>query len=199
MRESDSRDRTMGLGRALEKYLAGQRVLEASHEAMVPAIWGEVVGQWYALHTRVIRVWEGIVEVQCDSAARAQQLQLDSEEIMRRLNARLGATYVRQIRPSTGAAFRRHRLGTGQETRAYVSPAPSQAELDAIALPEAEERWIEQQGAAIQDERAREGFGRALRTHLKLRHWKLEHGWQQCSRCGELYDPHEGCLECRGR
>jgi predicted nucleic acid-binding Zn ribbon protein len=180
----------------LHKYLAAQHVLEASYEALIPSVWPEVVGHWYGRHTRVVRVWEGIVEVQCDSAARAQQLQLDSEEIIRRLNARLASTYVRQIRPSTGPMAGRRRSAT--DGTSYVPLAPSQAELDALALAPAEELWVANVSAGIQHEPTRRAFQHALQTHLKLRRWKLDHGWQQCTRCGRLYETREGCLECRG-
>lgn len=181
----------------MERYLASQHFLDASRKALIPALWSEVVGQWYGRHTQVMRVWEGIVEVQCDSAARAQQLQLDSEEIIRRLNARLGEPYVRQIRPSTGVAVRSHARRGASGHEVYTSQAPSQAELDAIVLTATEEAWLAEQSACIRNEEARAAYQKALRTHMKLKHWKLDHGWQTCRRCGALYDPREGCLECR--
>ncbi|MCD6350599.1 MAG: DUF721 domain-containing protein [Armatimonadetes bacterium] len=186
------------LGRVLEEYLADKGALETSCEAMVPVVWPEVVGEWYARHTQVTRVWEGVIEVQCDSAARAQQLQLDSPEIIRRLNQRLGTPYVRDVRPSTGATLRRRwRRAAPVETKGYTSPAPTQAELDALVLKPEEEQWIAQQAAGIEQPEAREAFERTVRNHLKLRHWKLDHGWLECPQCGELYDPQTGCLNCR--
>lgn len=164
---------------------------------MIPAIWAEVVGPWYARHTRVVRVWEGIVDVRCDSAARAQQLQLDSAEIMRRLNARLGAPYVRQIRPSSGAVMHDRRQ-MPETLRRSLPPAPTEEELAAIDLTPQEDEWIRQQASRIANDDAREAFKRAVRSHLKLRRWKLSRGWQQCSTCGELYDPCHGC-PCKSR
>jgi len=194
---ADERDRTIRLGDALRAYLGEGKLAEAAREHLVAALWSQVVGDWYARHTHVSRVWEGIVEVECDSAARAQQLQLDSAEIARRLNARLGEPYVREIRPGTAARPGRPRAEVAHGSRGYVSPAPSAAELDAMRLSDVEERWVRDQAAAIPDDALREAYARTLRTQLKLRQWKLDHGWVVCPKCGELYDSHEGCLQCR--
>ncbi|MCX7598359.1 MAG: DUF721 domain-containing protein [Armatimonadetes bacterium] len=194
---ADERDRTVRLGEVLRAYLGEGKLLGAAREHLVAALWPQVVGDWYARHTHVARVWEGVVEVECDSAARAQQLQLDSAEIMRRLNARLGEPYVREIRPGTAARPGSRKPDVAHGSRGYVSRAPTQAELDAMALTDMEERWIQDQAAAIPDVAVREVYVRTLRTQLKLRHWKLDHGWVVCSKCGELYDSNEGCLQCR--
>jgi len=196
LNDAGRQDRTTPLGEALQQYLNSQRAFEVTCEHVIPAIWPEVVGQWYAVHTRVVRVWEGIVEVQCDSAARAQQLQLDSPEIIRRLNQRLGMDYVRQIRPGTA------QRPTGLRPAAVKShtrpPIPTEEELEAIELSEHEEKMIAEQAEKIADEAAREAYVRAARTHLKLRRWKLARGWRECPNCGELYDPCGGC-PCRSR
>jgi predicted nucleic acid-binding Zn ribbon protein len=190
------KDRPPGkLGDVLRHYLTDKRVLDVSYEHVVPALWGQVAGEWYARHTSVTRVWEGVVDVECDSAARAQQLQLDSTEIIRRLNARLGAQYVRQIRPSTAGGARQKPFTAAHGDRGFVVPAPSEAELEATALSAEEERWIDERGAEIADEYAREAFHRALRTTLKLRQWKIEHGWRVCAQCGELHHQREGCIQ----
>lgn len=194
---ADEGDRTVRLGEVLRAYLGEGKLLGAARDHLVAALWPQVVGDWYARHTHVSRVWEGIVEVECDSAARAQQLQLDSAEIARRLNARLGEPYVREIRPSTAARGSRRRLQVAHGKRGYISPAPTQAELEAISLSDVEERWIQDKAAAISDTAIREAFVRTLRTHLKLRQWKLDHGWVVCPQCGELYDSMQDCPQCR--
>lgn len=196
-RMADERDRTVRLGELLRGYLDEGGLLGFAREYLVAALWPQVVGDWYARHTHVSRVWEGIVEVECDSAARAQQLQLDSAEITRRLNARLGEPYVREIRPGTAARHGRPKPRVAHGSRGYVPPAPSEAELDAMTLSDVEERWIRDQAAAISDAAVREAYTRTLRTQLKLRRWKLEHGWLVCPKCGEIYDGNEGCLRCR--
>jgi predicted nucleic acid-binding Zn ribbon protein len=192
--EDSYADHTVCLGEALRRYLAQRRMWEVSCAHLVPVIWPQVVGEWYARHTEVVRVWEGIVEVRCDSAARAQQLQLDSEEIMRRLNERLGQPYVRQIRPSTAGFVRPSRASAPGGRREL--PTPSAAELESLPLTAAEEQWIAACAAPIASAEARQAYEKALRAYLRLRHWRLQHGWQPCPRCGELYHSTVGCCQC---
>ncbi len=178
---------------ALRQLLEKAQALEPSLRHLIPAVWAEVVGPWYAKHSYVTRVWEGIVEVCCDSAARAQQLQLDAPKIIRRLNERIGQEWVREIRPSSAEGLR----PPASRARPDELPAPSEEELDAIELTERERQWIAQQAAAVRDEAARASFVRSLETYLKFRRWKLDHGWIECPRCGEIYHPREGCWRCR--
>ncbi len=182
------------LGDILHRYISQRGAQNRAAEHMVPAIWAEVVGTWYARHTRVVRVWEGIVEVQCDSAAHAQQLQLDSAEIVRRLNARIGQQYVQQIRPSTAQRPGRSRAAMVWPSAAAELPAPSPDELESIELTAEDERRIEECANEILDDAARQAFVRAARTHLKLRKWKRAHGWLECPVCGELYPPGMKCI-----
>jgi predicted nucleic acid-binding Zn ribbon protein len=190
-------DRSQRLGEVLRGLLRDEQALEVTVEHMVPAVWASVVGPWYARHTAVARVWEGIVDVACDSSARAQQLQLDSTEVIRRLNLRLGQPYVRQIRPSTAgrAILRRQQVARGN--RGYISPAPTAAELEAVPLPPVDEAWLAEQAAKVPEGKTRDAFATSLRIHLKLRQWRLEHGWVACRTCGELHDGREGCTYCR--
>ncbi|MBC7287246.1 MAG: DUF721 domain-containing protein [Armatimonadetes bacterium] len=185
------------LSDVLRQYVASAGLARQAVEHMIPLIWPQVVGEWYARHTRVVRVWDGTVEVLCDSAARAQQLQLDSPEIIRRLNQRLGEQYVRQIRPGTSERLQPapSRLG---RPRVWTA-VPTERELAGIELSPEDEHWIAACAAQIEDPVARETFQRAARSHLKLRAWKLAHGWMECPKCKELYPPGTECIGCRAQ
>ena len=187
------------LGEILRRYMAAHGVETVAAEYVIPAIWPEVVGPWYARHTWVVRVWEGIVEVQCDSAARAQQLQLDSAEIIRRLNQRIGQQYVHQIRPSTAGRPQRRRDPHLSDANLPEIPVPAPAELEQMPLTEKDEQWVRESAAQIPDPVVRSAFEKAARTHLKMRAWKLAHGWAECPVCGELYPPGSACIYCRTR
>ena len=185
-------EQTTKLGEVLRRYLSDRDLEHQAAEHLIPAIWAEVVGPWYAQHTAVARVWEGIVEVACDSAARAQQLQLDSAEIIRRLNQRIGKPYVRQIRPSTVARLRQVRAG--MHAPASAPRLPTEAELEEMPLDPEAERLVAAAAEAIEDPTTREAFEKAARTHLKVRAWKLAHGWRVCKNCGELCPPGGHCV-----
>ena len=164
------KDRPPGkLGDVLKHYLTDARVLDVSYEHVVPALWGQVAGEWYARHTSVTRGWEGVVDVECDSAARAQQLQLDSTEIIRRLNAKLGAQYVRQIRPSSAGGSRTKpftaahgdRIGRGNVDRCATRVGTAERQMEVQSLETREHRGnidrdrIPCGGGAVTEQRVR--------------------------------------------
>lgn len=178
---------------ALDSLLRQRGLLKVSREALVPVLWPQVVGPWYARHTRVVRVDDGVVTVKCDSASRAQQLQLDARRIIEALNERLESKAVREIRASTGAISRREPPVQAAEARAPEGPA--QWELEAMALTSNEARWVESVAACIEEGPLRDQARRLLVNQCKVDRWKVEHGYRPCELCGVLVRP--GVKRCR--
>ena len=93
--------RRPGLDRRLEEYRA-------------VGLWPEVVGPMIAAQSRAVEVREGTLFVHVDSNVWMQELGILRDEIVTRLNARLGAPHVRTIilslernpRPATGSSTR---------------------------------------------------------------------------------------------
>jgi predicted nucleic acid-binding Zn ribbon protein len=180
---------------ALQKYLRSRGLVRAGRESMVALVWPEVVGEWYAQHTQVLRVERGIVEVRCDSAPRAQQLQLDSPAVIEALNKRLGGPVVREIRPSSGGIRRR---GQGEtETPDPGPPLPTRWELEAMELTDEERAWVRETVAPVEAEDLRRALESVLVKFTKLNRWKREHGWEPCVTCGALVAPgRRQCSSC---
>lgn len=184
--------RFSGVGEAIESYMRGHNLVLAGRRSMVGAIWDEVVGPWYAQHTEVIRAEGGVVTVWCDSAARAQQLQLDSPGIVKTLNKRLGARSVKEIRPSSGG-IRKLREALGVD----ATPAgPAPAEIARMELTEAEREIVDAASAALESPALRRAFQSVLSKELRVARWKREHGYVPCSGCGTLVPPGSGA--CKG-
>jgi len=192
---SDEKGRTpKSLGDALDRFLRSEGLLEVSREKLCPLIWAEVVGAWYARFTRITRVREGVVFVRCDSAPRANQLQLDAPGIIERLNERLGGDYISELRPSS--------TGTAKKTPEWAedsSPTPpTDEELEAIQLDPAEVERIRSRAAQLEDDELRAGLERILLRRARLRVWQSEHGFKQCPGCGEYFrGTREYCYACR--
>ncbi|HZM15444.1 MAG TPA: DUF721 domain-containing protein [Candidatus Krumholzibacteria bacterium] len=74
----------LGLEKRLQEY-------EAVH------VWEDVVGAAVAAHARATAIQEGVLFVEVDSSVWLQELGLLRESIVERLNARLGAVWVRRI------------------------------------------------------------------------------------------------------
>ncbi len=184
-----------GIGDAIDKYLRSHGLLRVSRESLVPLAWAEIVGDWYRRHTVVLRVEGGVVTVRCDSAARAQQLQLDSARIIAALNERLGQRTVREIRPSSGGISRRDApTATEADT---LGVEPTGGELDLIELePEARD-YIAAQTAGISDDALRELAARVVGRSHKVRRWRQVHGYRPCRGCGALLPPGQAlCKAC---
>jgi predicted nucleic acid-binding Zn ribbon protein len=183
-----------GLDEALNKYLRSHGLVRASRESLVALVWPEVVGDWYAQHTRVLRVERGVVDVRCDSAARAQQLQLDSPGIIEAINQRLGGKAVREIRPSSGGIRRR---SAAEAPADPGPPLPTRWELEALELTDEERAWVCETVEYVEEEGLRRALESVLVKTTKLNRWKREHGWLPCVTCGALVAPgRRQCASC---
>lgn len=183
------------LGDALDGFLRETGLLEVSREKLCAVIWGEVVGKWYARFTAVTRVHRGVVYVRCDSAPRANQLQLDAPKIIERLNDRLGGECVKEIRPSSAG------IGSGHKLRPELPDlpaAPTEAELEAIAIAAEELERIRAKVKPLADEQIRERIEAMLVKQARVRRWQAEHGYSCCEVCGAYFmGGGRFCLACR--
>lgn len=177
---------------ALDKFLRRHGLLRMSRESLVAVLWPEVVGPWYAAHTRVLYVDKGVVTVRCDSAARAQQLQLDSEPIIQALNERIGPRTVKELRPSSGGISRAE--AEWEDTAPL--PWPSRTELDAIELERSERSRAEGVLAEVTEPALRAVAMSVLLRQRKLQRWLRAHGYLPCRGCGGLIEP--GRSLCKG-
>ncbi len=181
-------------GSAINALLASRGLLESSRESLCIFVWREVAGDWYAQHTYVTSVRDGVVNVRCDSAPRAQQLQLDAPEIIARLNERLGQGFVREIRPSSGGIGPRR-----DEIVAEFEPPdwPTPEELAKVPVPPEVARDILERLSDL-EESIRHRLEEIMLTQARLRTWQREHGWQECPACGVMHQRTEQyCLACR--
>jgi predicted nucleic acid-binding Zn ribbon protein len=186
--------RFSGLSEAIDKYMRGHSLVVAGRQSMVGAVWPEVVGEWYARHTQVLRSEGGVVLVWCDSAARAQQLQLDSAQIVAKLNERLGPRAVKEIRPSSGG-IRRLEGAPGDLAEA---PGPAPGDIKRMELTDEERECVDALSAGLADAALRRAFARVLGKELLVARWKREHGYGPCpAGCGALVPPGSGaCMGC---
>jgi len=175
------------VGGMIDDYLRSHGLLRTGRECMVPILWGDVVGEWYQKHTRVLRVDKGVVTVRCDSSARAQQLQLDSADIIRAINERLRAKVVKQIRPTSGGIAS---IDSGAaEEDPDLPPMPTAAELDGMDLTADEEAWVKLRAEGLEDNELKQLLVRVLTKQCRATRWLVEHGYTPCERCTVLVPP----------
>ncbi len=188
------RTAAVSLTEALNALLESRGLLEASREEMVAFVWREVAGEWYARHTHVTSARDGVVHVRCDSAPRAQQLQLDAPEVIGRLNRRLGEEFVREIRPSSAGVGRRREAAVAEPGEPL---SPTEEELAEIQVPPDDIRDILERVGDF-ERPVRHRLEEIMLLQARARVWQREHGWRRCPGCGVYHlDSPEYCLACR--
>ncbi len=90
------------VGLALEGLTAG--LAPATLLADVQRAWPEAAGEAFGAVATAVAERDGVVTVACTSAVWAQELDLMSERVVERLNARLGRPAVRRLRVQARAA-----------------------------------------------------------------------------------------------
>ncbi len=184
------------LSTVVNAYLSSAGLLERSREGLCAFLWAKVAGKWYARHSYVTSVRDGVVNVRCDSAPRAQQLQLDSPAIIERLNEEMGEKYVTQIRASSAGIDRRStEVAPTEDEPTSRNPTPD--ELQEIKLPpEAIEQIAEcAQQAPVE---YRDRLERIMLAQARVQLWRRDQGFAQCPDCGTYHPGDEDyCLACR--
>jgi predicted nucleic acid-binding Zn ribbon protein len=85
------------IGAAIKEWLKANGFDQKVQEHSVPGYWEEVVGESFARHARVEKVENGRLFVSVESAAWRTEIMLRREEILGRLNERMGAAIVKEI------------------------------------------------------------------------------------------------------
>jgi predicted nucleic acid-binding Zn ribbon protein len=85
------------IGAAIKEWLRANGLDQKVQEHSVPGYWQEVVGEAVARHARVEKVENGRIFVSVESAAWRSEVMLRREEILQRLNERLGAEIVKEL------------------------------------------------------------------------------------------------------
>ncbi len=186
--------RTSGLDEMLTDYMADHGLLAKSREMLAAFVWAEVVGQWYAQHTQVTQIRDGVLMVHCDSAPRAQQLQLDSDYIKEKLNKRLDGSFIKEIRATSGRVGRGRPAPTIAETE--EEPLPSPAELAQLRVPQQDVDFIRALAEKTGDEGLQRQFTAAMTNFCRLQQWRRAQGYQPCPGCGRLVASDQRCPVC---
>jgi predicted nucleic acid-binding Zn ribbon protein len=86
------------LADALPTTIRALGIARRTREAQAMWLWPEVVGAELAAETRALKLSGGTLWVSASSAPLAHQLHLERRRLLDRLNARIGAPVVRDIR-----------------------------------------------------------------------------------------------------
>ncbi len=182
---------------AVDGFFVDQELAAALRPHLAKAHWAGVVGPQVAGVTQVEAVKSGVLYVRVKNSVWANELTLLKDDMLRRLNAKLGGRILTDIH------FKASGLAKSKKpTERKADPAPTADELAKTQLPKAAIAKVEAKLTEITDDalrgRIREVMLRAARTE----EWKRRAGWAVCERCGALSapgsrGPEPRCTVCR--
>ncbi len=189
-RESGGRRRIDGL---LPEVIALMPNAARLRESMAIPFWADAVGEQAARATRVEKVHDGILFVRTKSSVWSHELNLLHEEILKRINRRLGGDVIKKIVLRPDGEFVAKEIANRNE--------PSPEELEAQTLTPGEQRQLDVQLERLQSikvDSIRRAIGAQIRATVQLQHWRLVHGWKQCRECGTAFEAGDDlCPLCR--
>ncbi len=171
---------------AVSGFLQSQELAQMLRPHLAKVHWEGVVGPQVAGVTQVEAVRDGVLIVRVKNSVWANELTLLKEDMLRRLNSKLGGRVLTDIR------FKASGLSRDKAKPPPAPPlTPSAADLARIALPQEATARIEAALSAI-TEQALRGRIRAVMLHAaRAAEWKRRSGWSPCARCGALAAPAE--------
>jgi len=169
---------------AVNSFLQSQELASMLRPHLAKVHWEGVVGPQVAGVTQVESVRDGVLFVRVKNSVWANELTLLKEDMLRRLNSKLGGRILTDIH------FKASGLAREKKKPATISaPTPTEAELARIVLSEEVRARVETALIGITEEALR-GRIRAVMLHAaRTDEWKRRQGWSPCSRCGALAAP----------
>jgi len=169
---------------AVEGFFKSQELASALRPHLAKVHWESVVGPQVAGVTQVEAVRDGVLFVRVKNSVWANELTLLKDDMVRRLNAKLGGRVLTDIH------FKASGLAKSKKKPEAVRPAaPTDAELGRIALSKAAAARIELTLREITDEALRGRIRGIMLRAARTEEWKRRQGWQVCGRCGALSEP----------
>ena len=84
--------------KAIEEVIDNAGIRSALNQETAIALWGEVVGKKVSVVTKADRVESGTMIVRVESSVWRQELHMQKEEIINKLNKKIGTRAIREIR-----------------------------------------------------------------------------------------------------
>ena len=192
-----SAHRSSPIGSLLDVHFARSGFASKIKAHAAPLVWAETVGPQVSAATEAERVHDGVLYVAVRSAMWASELTFYKNDILCRLNERLGAGRIPAI---TDIRFQnRGKQRVNKTAKETPPPAhPTITELSEVDVSPREVAAIEASLTTLPEE-LRPQMLRLRLTDVRLRTWRLDNGWQPCATCGDLAPPRfpaDGTVDC---
>jgi len=154
------------------------------------ALWPDVVGAQASRHSRAVAVRGEVLMVATRTPVWAHNLTFLKQQLLDRLQERLGARVIEDIRFSSRGWQEpeqpRRTGGTGARSR----------RLGAQGKEPQQEKMVEEIAARVEDEELRESVVRGLTGVLGARSGRMREGWTRCQACGRIHRSRQKCCAC---
>ncbi len=181
---------------AVDSFFRDQELTAALRPHLAKAHWAGVVGPQVAGVTQVESVRDGVLYVRVKNSVWANELTLLKDDMLRRLNAKLGGRVLTDIH------FKASGLAKLKKKPASVRPdGPTDADLAKTPISKSAAAKIDAALAEIKDEALRGRIRQIMLRAARTEEWKRREGWLVCKRCQALAEPSSDaahfCTVCR--
>lgn len=156
-------------------------------EKQVLKLWSEITGNRISLHTEAKYINQGVLFVTVDNSAWANELLFMKDNLIKRLNNKLGKKIVKDIRFKTGT------INKKQKKRASKSKNKPE-----INLKNQEKQEILADLDFLEDEELKNKIFNLMVLDKKNKKWKKNNGWKNCPTCSSLIKKDDKkCVICK--
>ena len=86
------------LKKAIEEAIDSAGIKSALNQEAAVVLWGSIVGETVSSVTKAERVESGVLIVKVETAVWRQELHMQKEEIINKINKKIGTRAIREIR-----------------------------------------------------------------------------------------------------
>lgn len=172
---------------SLDKVIKRTDLEDRLKEALCLEAWDDVVGPTNAQVTKADAILDGIMFVCVKNSAWAQELGFLKQDIIKKINQKVGKNVVREIQFKTRTLKKQ-----------VKSKNKTEKTVQDITLSEQEISDLKKIVSQEDDEFLKERMLQLLISQKKLEKLKKLSGWISCKRCGSLHEgPDDICPICK--
>ena len=173
---------------AVNALLRSEDLAQVLQPHMAKVHWAEVVGPQVSGVTQIEAVRGGVLFVRVKNSVWANELTLLKEDMLRRLNAKIGGRVLTDIH-FKASGLSKSKKDSEKKSSALSTKTPTDAELAQIMLSKDSQARVEQALIGITEEALRGRIRQVMLHAARAEQWKRQQGWLPCIRCGSLTAP----------
>ena len=171
---------------AIEATLLSAELMQALRPHMAKVHWAKIVGPQVASVTQVEAVRAGsVLVVRVKNSVWANELTLLKDDIIKRLNQKLGGKVITDLHFKASGLAR-----TKTKLEPVMAKAPSPGEIDRLDVSVVTRAKIAAAVQKIENEALRSQVERTLLKFAQANEWKKDQGWLPCAVCDALTEFH---------